>query len=245
MKKREIIIFVSSLCIFTIAPVGIKLAVASDPPVSQTMVEAPIAVVAERDFTFDEVLEGEVVTHAFIIENQGTASLRVLDVHTSCGCTTAQRPDSIAPGTSAQIVVKGDTHGYGGGIFNKTITVSTNDAIQPRIRLQLKGPVAVFARIEPGRISLLGEVGEDLQATTSIAPEPRYPFHIVKIIPDACLADKIEVHMEPSKGSYSIVVRNRMAQPGQYRGRIVLITDSVLRPHLTLFVIGRITAKST
>ncbi|WP_319407684.1 DUF1573 domain-containing protein [uncultured Desulfosarcina sp.] len=244
VKKCGIYIFVSTLCIFTAAPMDNNLAVASDPPVSQTMAEAPKAVVAERAFTFDEVLEGEVVTHAFIIENQGTAWLKVRDVHTSCGCTMAQRPEAIAPGTSGQILVKGDTNGYGGGFFNKTITVTTNDAIQPRIRLRLNGPVAVFARIEPSRISLLGEAGEDLQAETSISPDPRYPFHIVKIIPDAPLADKIDAYMEQRKGSYSIVVRNRMAQPGQYRGRIVLKTDSARRPQLTLFVIGRITAQS-
>lgn len=200
----------------------------------------PKAVFVEKAFSFNEVLEGEMVTHAFLIENQGTASLKVLDVRTSCGCTTAKRPGIIAPGAQDRIVVKGNTNGYGGRVFHKTITVSTNDPRQPKIRLQLSGPVVQFAHIEPRHIVLRGRKDETVQAEAMITPNPKYPFRISSTEIDDQLAGKIGVQMEQRKGIYHIIVSNRKPVQGDYRGRIMLKTDSATRPKLFLYVRGHI-----
>ncbi|BBO89574.1 DUF1573 domain-containing protein [Desulfosarcina ovata] len=197
----------------------------------------------EKTFTFDSVLEGMAVTHAFVIENHGTAPLKVLKVRTSCGCTTAQRPNAIAPGSSGELVVNGNTGGYGGTHFNKSITVYTNDPVAPQIRLWIKGPVAEFAHIVPLKIVLRGTPDDAIQAQATITPNPDHPFRILEIVPDVRIADNIDVRMERQGADYRIAINNRMTTPGQYRGRVMIRTDSALRPQLTIYVIGQINAK--
>jgi hypothetical protein len=244
VQRQTTLILTRLLFVSAIATIGTIGAVAADQSIGQSPVSAPKVVAVEKEFTFDEVLEGEIVTHAYVIENQGTAPLKILNVRTSCGCTTANRPDTIESGTSGQIEVKGDTRGYGGHVFEKTITVNTDDPLSPQLRLKLKGPVGLFARIEPTRIVLRGEIGTSLNAQATITPNPQHPFRIMEIVTDDRLADKIEVRMDQHGAQYLITVRNRLTTPGQYRGRIVIKTDSSLRPQLTLFINGQVMAKS-
>jgi hypothetical protein len=237
MKRTKILILLTIyICMATISFAETNGSTAAGSIEKQAQSGTPKAVVAQKAFTFNEVLEGEIVTHAFLIENQGTAPLKVLDIRTSCGCTTAQRPGILAPGAQDRIVVKGNTNGYGGRVFHKTITVSTNAPLQPRIELQLSGPVAQFARIEPSHIVLRGRKDETLQAEATITPNPKYPFRISSTKLDDQLADKIDIQMEQREGIYKITVTHRKSAPGDYRGRIILETNSPTRPMLTLFV---------
>ncbi|MBT8341200.1 MAG: DUF1573 domain-containing protein [Desulfatitalea sp.] len=241
MKKTKILLyFTIFICMAILSFAETIDSTAAGSIEIQAQSGTPKAVVAQKAFTFDEVLEGEMVTHAFLIENQGTAPLKVLDVHTSCGCTTAQRPGVIAPGAQDEIVVKGNTNGYGGRIFHKIIMVSTNDSLQPRIELQLSGPAVQFARIEPNHIVLRGRKDEALQAEATITSNPKYPFRISSTKIDNHLAENIDVHMEQRKGIYHIIISNRRSERGSYRGRIMLKTDNAARPVLSLFVQGRI-----
>ncbi len=241
MKKTKIINFLAIfICIAGIFFTETNDSTAAGAIENQVQSGSPKAVVAQKAFTFNEVLEGEMVTHAFLIENQGTAPLKVLDVRTSCGCTTAQRPGTIAPGAQDRVVVKANTNGSGGRVFHKTITVSTNDPLQPRIELQLSGPVVQFARIEPSHIVLRGQKDETLQAEATITPNPKYPFRISSTEINNQLAEKVDVQMQQRQGIYHIIVSNRKSEPGDYRGRIMLKTDNAARPILSLFVQGHI-----
>lgn len=200
----------------------------------------PKAVATETVYAFNEVVEGEIITHAYPIENQGDAPLEILDVRTSCGCTTAKRPKSIAPNARDQIVVKGNTSGYGGGKFNKTITVVTNDPDHSEIRLKLSGPVSFFARIEPSYISLQGGITEQVQAEATITRNPEHPFRITAVELDHRLDGKIDVQVEEQKSVYHLKVRNLMQTPGSYQGRIILKTDNTAHPELRMYMRGRI-----
>lgn len=222
----------------------------SNSPAEQSAAKAtetasPKAVVEEKAFEFKEALEGDVVTHAYIIENRGTAPLDVINVQTSCGCTTAQRPKTIAPGGKDEIVVKGNTRGYGGKTFGKTITVTTNDPDQSRIVLTFRGQVARFARIDPYGIHLRGTVGEDLQAEATITPEAKYPFKITEMVLKDGLSGNIDANLDQRDGKYHLVVKNRLDKAGGYQGRIVLKTDNSLRPELAIYVSGRINKKKS
>ena len=241
MKGKGFLLVVSIfVCMLTISFAVASDPTNADPKNEQAQQGKPIAYVAHKSFTFDTALEGEIISHAFAIENQGTAPLEVLDVHTSCGCTTAERPAVILPGAKDRILVKGNTRGYGGSSFNKTIIVATNDPLKPKINLRLKGSVIPFADIEPRRIVLRGSKNEKLAATATITPNSRSPFKIVSSKVDDRLADKIDVTIDHREGTYHVVVNNRDSSPGSYRGRIILRTDNTIQPTLTLFVNGQI-----
>lgn len=76
---------------------------------------------------------------AFEFKNTGDTPILIQNVQTSCGCTTAAKPEEpIQPGKKGQISVKYDTKRVGD--FTKTITVTTNVQTEPII-LTIKGKV--------------------------------------------------------------------------------------------------------
>ncbi len=75
---------------------------------------------------------------SFRFRNTGVQPLLIQNVQTSCGCTTASKPEApIQPGDYSEISVKYDTHRM--GQFVKTITITTN--VGEPIVLTIKGSV--------------------------------------------------------------------------------------------------------
>lgn len=75
----------------------------------------------------------------FEFKNTGKTPVLIQGVQTSCGCTTANKPEGpIAPGEKSNISVKYDTNRI--GAFEKTITITTNVQTEP-IVLTIKGTV--------------------------------------------------------------------------------------------------------
>jgi hypothetical protein len=77
-------------------------------------------------------------TFTFSFKNTGKEPVIISNVQTSCGCTTAKKPEApVTPKKSADISVKYDTKRV--GQFTKTITVTSN--VSDPIVLTIKGTV--------------------------------------------------------------------------------------------------------
>ena len=81
----------------------------------------------ERTFDFGKIPQGRPVKHVFDVTNNGTDSLKIVNVQASCGCTTPEweKDKVIMPGKTTIITV-----GYNAatvGIFSKTITITYNN----------------------------------------------------------------------------------------------------------------------
>ena len=73
-------------------------------------------------------------------------NLKITNVQTSCGCTTAEKPtEPILPGKKSKISVKYDTKRVGD--LNKSITVTTNVSETP-IVLTIKGKILPQVPVE-------------------------------------------------------------------------------------------------
>ncbi len=83
-------------------------------------------------------------TFSFPFKNTGKEPIIISNVQTSCGCTTAKKPEApVAPKKSSEIAVKYDTKRV--GPFTKTITVTTN--VSEPIVLTIKGTVLPDTKI--------------------------------------------------------------------------------------------------
>lgn len=104
---------------------------------------APKLVVDEPVYDFGEVKEGTIVTHAFVIRNEGTDPLVFTGKpRSSCGCTVAALPKNVLmPGESLELTATFDSSGFGGRHVRKEIRVYTNDPQQPVVTLALVGYV--------------------------------------------------------------------------------------------------------
>ncbi len=94
-------------------------------------------------FDFGEVEQGAVVKYSFLITNDGDAELTVLGVNTSCGCTAADlKQKSIKPGETVPLAVEFNTKDRIGPQI-KYISVTSNDADKPVLKLTISGKIAM------------------------------------------------------------------------------------------------------
>lgn len=98
----------------------------SQSPTSNKNNGTPIIYFENTNHTFGNLLQGEVVTHAFVFRNIGNADLLITDVSASCGCTLAKYPEKpIHPGDSGKIEIEFNSIGREGRQI-KTVNVWTN-----------------------------------------------------------------------------------------------------------------------
>jgi len=80
---------------------------------------------------------GTTASHTFLLRNDGDEALRISNVWTSCGCTTASLAKrELAPGEWVELVASLDTKGYA-GLVEKNIQVASNDPSTPTLVLRL------------------------------------------------------------------------------------------------------------
>lgn len=101
-----------------------------------------------RTYEFGKVIQGQLIRHEFVVSNAGDETLRIMDVHPSCGCTTAGAwPHELGPGKSGVIPIQINSQNLGGNI-RKTVTVTSNDRASRTI-LEMTGEVVRPIEVEP------------------------------------------------------------------------------------------------
>jgi len=130
-------------------------------------------------------------------------------------------------------------------LLKKKITVLTNDEMNPKIHLTIAGNVTKFVTIIPERISLVGIEGQELQMTAKIIPEEEYPFKILDIlaVEKSNFSYQLKKINTSDKTEYEIEFKNLKKDKGYYNEEIELVTDSKIKPKITLNINGLIREK--
>lgn len=103
--------------------------------------KAPKVVFEKKVFNFVEITQGESASSDFKFKNEGKSDLIIRKVKSSCGCTAvAPETKVIKPGEESKISVTFRSRGKQGK-QNKTITVITNDPVNPVTSLKVTGNV--------------------------------------------------------------------------------------------------------
>lgn len=93
-------------------------------------------------YDFGQINEDDkTASYVFTFDNTGDAPLIIQKALASCGCTTPEYPlEPISPGATGYIKVTYNTVGRPNA-FQKTITVYSNDPVNPTVVLTIKGDV--------------------------------------------------------------------------------------------------------
>ena len=107
----------------------------------------PKASSQQMEYDFGNIEQGKIATHNFVLVNNGGDSLKIYDVHASCGCTAAN-PDKtfLAPGESTNIKVEFNSAGKVGK-QEKYVYVKTNDASNPELKFKFIGVVKDMSKV--------------------------------------------------------------------------------------------------
>ncbi len=123
----------------------------------------------------------------------------------------------------------------------------TTDPKKPVTQLTISGSVKNFATITPKNIRLYGKVGEPVKETVRIVPEVSYPFKILDT--KAQIGRDISYQLTSEKqtpgGAYLLTVENLKQETGRYYDTIFLMTDSRVKPKISIQVYGKISGSET
>lgn len=102
---------------------------------------SPKISVQHTEYDFGDIKQNAVVSHDFILTNNGGSELKILDVKASCGCTAVE-PDkkTLAPGESTKLKVTFNSSGRR-GTQTKHVTVKTNDPSKSKLILTIKSNI--------------------------------------------------------------------------------------------------------
>lgn len=199
---------------------------------------APRIVVSEALLDFGELDQGMESNRVLTVRNTGTATLRILDVQSTCACAVAL-PDvrEIAPGGAARLLVSFLSATVTGHI-SKHVTICSNDPARPLLEIKILANVyPMFAFSPPGLD--LGEIerGRSATRTVTLRETKGRPFTIKGLV---CSPPELTIALTPPAGSTSATYRLQVTlaarQPGPMFGRLLVQTDriGVVNPALVL-----------
>ena len=213
---------------------------------------APHAYAPFTSFDFGDIYKGEIISHIFVIKNEGTADLLIKDFVGGCGCEIVSADRTIPPGKEGKAVIEINTATQAGQI-SKPATLRTNDPERPNIVLTLManvltsadgGPVkgvAIRAGKHIGPVFLGPDVrgvfnvvaGQKTKMEFTIAVE-KVPLKVLRIESEGKnFAARLET-VEEGK-SYKIIVEPLTTEnPGTYEGLLQVITDSRVLPSIPI-----------
>jgi hypothetical protein len=146
LKRGELGMVTDFMTIYTDDPLGSDRIIYVVAEIEQAvkvlspkeLAEAPKIVVNEMMIDLGDVAEGQDVSGAFTIVNEGKKPLHIMKVQPECGCTTTKMSsESVLPGKSTTIDLTFSSEGYSGLVI-KNIDVYTNDPVNPKIILRVK-----------------------------------------------------------------------------------------------------------
>lgn len=201
---------------------------------------SPAAFIEKKVYDFGTILEGKQMPHDFIIENRGNETLKILKVRSNCACAVADYSEEIPPGQDGKISVVFDSKGSDGKVNHK-VRVETNDPKQVTFDLSVQGHVDPVMHIEPKKVTLEGNAGENIESEVIITSDPRHHF---KITSATSKRNKVSYSFkeleDPETSKYLLTIKNLSREKGRYRDYVYLKTDSEVRPGISIMVKGEI-----
>jgi hypothetical protein len=104
----------------------------------------PKIVVLEDFYNFGLIGPTDIVTHDFVIKNEGDAPLTIYRAYTTCGCTTADFSGTIIPpGKVAIVTLRLDAgyHDVRGQTVRRGVIIENNDPNHPQVELWTQASV--------------------------------------------------------------------------------------------------------
>jgi hypothetical protein len=186
---------------------------------------------------FGEAVTDTVVTHAFVIRNEGRLSARIRDIKASCGCTRAFiESKTIAAGETRMVEVElnlrnrfGDQAQY--------IVVESDDPVNPTLMLTLKGRVRRELEIYPSTV-LLGRLAPGAAVTRTVQVTSARPLVITRVESDHPALKATVTDMDKGQ-SFQLEIQVLAPQvAGPLLGYVRLHTDHPRYPVVRVTVSG-------
>lgn len=193
---------------------------------------------------FGHVARGAKAEFAFEVQNLYEEDVHILDVRTSCGCTTPTitRP-TLKTWEKGAIVATLNTRSFVGQ-RNSTLTVVIDKPYYAEVQLTIAGNIHSDVDFQPG-VAALGDVaqGRSVEQPVTVTYRGYSNWQISDV---RCANTNLEVELgdpirQPGMVSYKMTVRIKPDAPaGTIQDQLALITNDQRLPTVMLPVEGRV-----
>ena len=149
----------------------------------------------------------EKLEHVFVIQNSGTADLKILSARPGCGCTVTKFDELVKPGSEGKVAASVDVSHFSGPI-EKSVDVETNDPSQPHIKLSIKANIKTYFDVRPME-QIRFTVSRGSSDTKELTITPTYEKPLRLLAPRIKNTDAFDVKFDPPAGdskSYKLTV---------------------------------------
>lgn len=189
------------------------------------------------------------------LHNRGTDFIEITKVHSSCGCTKVailEAEKKIPPGGTSIVNVTADPKGIRRFVNKQTVTITSNDPLNPESRITVLARVDPEFELEPEDLDF-GELqkGAPIERTIlfrQLTDEPIEIKELVRTKPgnDITLSFAKRPENEwktPGKNEYTITVKlAEDISPGEINDTMAILSTCKRLPSFTYGIKGKITA---
>ncbi|RII25846.1 MAG: hypothetical protein CXR31_12635 [Geobacter sp.] len=206
-----------------------------------TALAAPELAVDQPVHDFGTVVQGKKVDHIFKFRNRGDATLNVIRVRTSCGCTAANvTTKALPPGGKSELTVTFDSSGFGGNI-SKLIYIETNDPQKPVTNLTLKGNVAEEISVTPRQLNFgTVKTNESKGITVTVSNQGSKPLKLTGAkspLPQVRIKTG-KTYLKPGETTTLSVTVTPRAEDRFLSGYLTITTDNSARKEIVIPLYG-------
>ena len=108
--------------------------------------------------------------------------------------------------------------------------------------LTITGNVEKFVTLDPGKVLLLGHVGNHITGSIKIIPEKNHPFKILETTVEngENIDYRLETYIGQNQNGWLLLVDNTRKRAGRYVDAVYLRTSSKIGPKIKILVWGNI-----
>ncbi len=220
------------------------------------------AVFPEKTFDAGDVQLGDVITHEFLVRNEGDAPFKITEVRPSCHCTVPVYPPEVGAGKTEKIIIKVDTKGLHPEPLSKNVTVATDAPGSERTVLAINFNLSTALEFVPNALvyiyQKLGEskeqqvlarphtAGMKILSTASDNPNVIVTMAPVKAAAGGEKSAAMGSLLLPREGDVWIQIRiSDKAPAGSLKAEIVVRTSDSKTPEGTISVRAKIEGPPT
>ena len=215
--------------------------------------DGPRVQVDEPHFNFGTMQRGTTKTHEFVIQNVGTAPLRLEVGQTSCKCTLGDVTGKpVPPGESTHVRLEWSAKSDRGP-FRQSAAILTNDPRNSQVELTIEGEVMETSGVMPPELMFdKVSAGESESAEVYVMAMLQDELQVTEAeLSDPATRDKFDVRIEPvereelpnaaAKDGVRITVTTKPGLPvGRFNQWLSLRTNLPEAEKLEIPVIGRV-----
>ena len=194
------------------------------------------AVVRQTTQSFGRVERGTVLSGSFVIENAGSSALTIESMEFSSPGVRGRVAQTIAPDSSAKLVVDWDTANYARDA-EVQVALQVNDPAAPRLVLTLSCFVVSPIELAPVPAFYLSQfVGETASQTITMRNNTELALTITGTAGDGGRFRLAVKPVSPGRTFELKATANPRLQPGEYQESAWVLTDNPDRPKIRLDV---------